>query len=465
MEPRIGMNKISKINISKREKTLLLAMFAIIFFWILYYFVFIDQLNKIESLKARKVNYETQLSIMKQMIEDEDLIKNESEILKNMIENISCKYFYNINQPYLLHILNSMLENADLEVNNISFSEPTQIDYEGLDGVYSIDILLPFKGDYNSLISFLKDLRNSDKKLLIDHIYITRNGEDGIVNGQITLKAFSYGNVKATDNEYYYINAYKSIGKEDPFKVFDDYEEENKQVINSDSYVEEEKRDLIFDMEADDIFFMGTSHYVSGQVKRIDKAKHGNSSIRTEYNMSTIFKKERAYVVLDDKNINIKYPPQSIGLWAYSYGYSPVTIGIRFNDMDGRKIDLELSKSVDWMGWKFISAMPPQDLNIYPLKLDRIYLELDVSRDEYGVILFDQIEASYGNSQEVDSTKVENYSFHIVKPGDTLKSISKSYYNTESNYIKLAKENALNPNDELEPGTVLVIPKQERVGK
>jgi len=459
LDPKIGMNKRLKINISKKEKTLFLVLFAILFLWVLYYFVFIDQLNRIESLKARKVNYETQLSIMKQMIEDEDLIKNEREILKSTIEDISCKYFYNINQPYLLHILNSMLENEDLEVNNISFSEPMPIDYEGLNEVYSIGILLPFKGDYNSLISFLKDLRNSDKRLLIDYISISRNGEDGLVSGQISLKAFSYGNIKATDNEYYYINAYKNNGKEDPFKVFDGYEEENKEVIIHDSYEEKEKRDLIFDMEADDIYFMGTSHYVSGQVKRIDKAKHGNSSIRTEYNISTVFQKERAYVVLDDKSIIIKYPPQSIGLWAYSYGYSPVIIGIRLSDMDGRKIELELSKSVDWMGWKFISAIPPQDLNIYPLKLDRIYLELDVNREEYGVILFDQIEASYGNDREVDSTKIEKYSFYIVKPGDTLKSISKSYYNTESYFMKLAKENALNPNNELEPGTVLVIPK------
>jgi len=455
----IKMKRGFSINISKKEKILLLILIVILFFWASYRFVFINQLKEIESLKVEKTNYETQLNMVKQKIENEDLIKSERDILRNMVDNISCKYFYNINQPDLLHILNFILESVDLEVNNIIFSEPTALDYEGLDRIYFIGVLLPFKGKYSALESLLRELRNSSKKLLIDHISITRSNEENIVNGQISLKAFSYGSTKPADSDYYYINAYKSNGKTDPFKGFDEYEEEIEEIPDYDFFEEGEKRDLVFDMEADDIFFMGTSPSVSGQVKRINKAKRGKSSIRIEYNISTVFQQERAYIVLDDKNINIKYPPQSIGVWAYSYGFSPVAIGVRFNDMDGRKIDLELSKAVNWTGWEFISAMPPQDISLYPLKLDRIYLELDVNRDEYGVILFDQIEASYGDNKKKDFTEVESYFFYIVKPGDTLKSISKTYYKTESNFMKLAKENALNPNDELEPGTVLVIPK------
>jgi len=130
---------------------------------------------------------------------------------------------------------------------------------------------------------------------------------------------------------------------------------------------------------------------------------------------------------------------------------------MRFQDMDGRKIYLELAKGVNWTGWQFISASPPQDINIYPLTLDRIYFELEPNRDDYGVMLFDQIEADYPSNKKNEVLEEHNYIFYVVKPGDTLKTISKKFYNTESYHTKLAKDNALDINDELKAGKVLVI--------
>lgn len=443
---------------SKKEKNLLLILFATVLFWISYQYLFISQLDKIEALNAEKENYEIQLSMLEQIISKDDRLKQEEESLKDNIYEKSQKYYYSFDQPSLIHLLNAIIESSELDVTSMSFSQPTSLDAKGLEKVNAIGISLPFRGSYYTLVSFLNSLGNSSKKLLVEHLSISRDGEDNMINGQILLSAFSYGNGKAANSDYYYVNAYNGYSKSNPFQVFDGFKE-TEIIEDNEFYMDEEKRDIIYDLESDEIYFMGTSPNVTGEVVRFNNGKFGKSSIRAEYLISTDYKSERAYIVLDHKNINLKYPPQSIGIWAYGYGYSPVTVGMRFQDADGRRIDLELSKGVNWTGWQFISTSPPQDINIYPLTLDRIYFELEPNRDDYGVMLFDQVEADYPSNQEIEALEKHNYVFYVVKPGDTLKTISKKFYNDEAYYTKLAKDNALGINDELKAGKVLVISK------
>ena len=86
-----------------------------------------------------------------------------------------------------------------------------------------------------------------------------------------------------------------------------------------------------------------------------------------------------------------------------------------------------MSKGINWIGWDYIEANPPQDLSLYPLQLDRIYLELSFNRDDFGVILFDKLEAKY--PKDTNKTK-EKFTFYIVEKGDTLNKISLKNYGT-----------------------------------
>jgi len=460
LEQKFKVSNGFKFNItmSKKEKNLLLILFFTLLFWLTYQFLFIPQQSKLAALYAEKENYEMQLKILEQAISKDDKLKLEEESLKNNINEKSKKFYYNIDQPGLMQLLNTIIETSDLNITSMNFSQPSSLDFKGLEEINAIGISLPFRGNYNALLSFLKAIENSSKKLLVEHLSISRDGEDNMINGQILLSAFSYGSGKATDSDYYYINAFTGYNSSNPFQVFDGFEE-TEVTEDNEIYIDEVKRDIVYDLESDEIYFMGTSNDVTGEVVRFKNGKFGNSSIRAEYFISTAYEPERAYIVLDHKNINLKYPPQSIGIWAFGYGYSPVTIGIRFQDSDGRKIYIELAKGVNWTGWNYISATPPQDLNIYPLTLDRIYFELEGNRDDYGVMLFDQIEADYPKNQDVEALEEHNYIFYVVKPGDTLKTISKEFYNNESYYTKLAKDNALDINDELKAGKILVISK------
>ncbi|HPA55688.1 MAG TPA: LysM peptidoglycan-binding domain-containing protein, partial [Bacillota bacterium] len=269
------------------------------------------------------------------------------------------------------------------------------------------------------------------------------------------FSAVTFGGKETEKDGYFYANEFTAQGKADPFEAFKGYAEAAEG--NSGSW-DEEKRLLLSDLESDAVYFMSIGSGVTGAVEKIPEGKFGRTSVRAEYYISAGYQPERAYVVLDDQNINIKYPPSSIGIWAYSYGYSPVTVGLRFQSQEGEKIDLKLSEGVNWVGWKYISASPTQDVNVYPLKLDRIYIELGPEKDDYGVLLFDRIEAEYTDNEE-SAENQDSFEFYVVQPGDTLRGISEKFYGTGSRYTSIAKDNGLPKNSAPEAGRILVIRK------
>ena len=440
---------------SRKEKNLLLLLLMVALVFIFYKFLLTPLKKNLSLIEDEKEKGYDKFSKINTVLAREDSVNKQYKELNTEYQQLTKKYYSGINQPEIMYELNKVIYDSNLVIPNISFSNPEKLKLKDSE-VDSITISLPFKGTYKELNGFLVNLKDNPKKLLVKQLSISKDVDD-MLNGQIILTAVSDGNLTGAMGDFYYDNTNESVISDNPFESFLAEEEYN------DSSEEQEgtdKRTVIDDLEKGRVFFMGTSPNVTGNVSKINISKKRKTSIRFEYFISTNFKEERAFVVLDDRDIDFNYPPDSLGIWAYSYGYSPVTIGLRFQDLDGRKIDMELARGIDWIGWQYISASPPKDVNIYPLKLDRIYVKLEANRDEFGVILIDGIEASYPkeNDEEEDEDK-PSYELYMVKPGDTLKSISKNFYGSETNHKKIAENNGLNVNSDLVIGTVLVIEK------
>lgn len=452
-----------KVNLSKREKNLLILLFLVVTFWIFYRFVFTKQFLKIAELKEEKNNYYNELLKIEDILSKDKAVTEEWEKLNEGIRYIQSKYFDDIDQPEIMHMLNHVIDNNSLKISGIYFNEP---DYAMLGSIETkyLGISMPFEGSYGELGIFLSELRSLPKSFLINQLAISR-ADDRILTGQINLNVYSYDEILDRASDPIYKVEIQKVIKEDPFQPYEGYlaelESENYGNFELDVDVTEDVRNKIIleDFEGEEIFFMGTSIDVTGKVSKFNNSKHGKYSLRTEYFISTQDKEERAYVLLDDKGINLKYPPSSIGIWVHSYGYSPVILGLRFQDQEGNKIDLELSKGINWIGWNFIETMPPQDIKLYPLKLDRVYIELGANRDDYGVILFDNIEIEYPNIESQEENQNKSYFFYLVQYGDTLETISEKVYGKKSKYKIIMRENGLNEDSMLETGQILVIPK------
>ncbi len=448
-----------RINISKKEKNLLILLLVVILYWLFYKFAFSTQADKLAELKQEKDSYNNELFKIDNILTRDKTITDKWNQLSSDIKDITEKHFSTIYQPEIMYTLNQIIDHNKLSIPGVYFSEPDNAMLNGIETRYLV-ITIPFEGNYGDLGTFLSHIRTSPKRFLVNQISLSKN-DDGTINGQISLNTYSYDGIIESNRDSSYNAEVQKVIKEDPFKPYDGYKEKSEEDINSTEgiNIETEKGIILENFEGGDLYFMASSPSVTGKVSKFKNSKEGKYSLRTEYFISTDNKEERAYVALDDKDIVIKYPPFSIGIWAHSYGYSPVALGLRFHDQEGKEVDLELARGVNWMGWEYIEAKAPQDIKLYPLKLDRIYLELGANRDDYGVMLFDNIELTYP-PKENEGEKIDKaYIFYVVEYGDTLESISEKFYGAKSKYSTIMKQNGLDINSVLEAGQILVIPK------
>lgn len=438
----------------------MLILLGIVFlYWLFYKFAFTAQAVRLAELKQERDSYNEEILKIDSILSKDEAIISECTELNRKLEDISEKYFRTIDQPEITHILNEIIDNNNLKIPGIYFNGP---DYATLDGIETkyLKISIPFQGRYNELETFLSNIKSSSKRFLVNQLTISKN-DDSTLSGEISLDTYSYDEIIDSSGDSVYKSEVQKVIKEDPFMPYDDYVEESEEEIYGDGEtdIDTEKRAILEDFEGEELYFMSTNPDVTGKVSNFSSSKHGKYSLRTEYNISTGNNEERAYVVLDDKDIYLKYPPSTIGIWAHAYGYSPAILGLRFQDQEGKKIDLELARGINWTGWQFIEAMPPQDIKLYPLKLDRIYLELGANRDDYGVILFDDLEAAYPLVKNEEVKEYKGYTFYIVQYGDTFELISEKMYGTKSKINVIMKQNGLGKNSILEAGQILVIPK------
>lgn len=339
MEAKITTKNLEKRRfiISKKEKKLFLLLFLVTIFWLFNKFVFTVQGIKIAELKQEKDNYKKELSNIHTMLSKDSAIVDKWTRLNGGINNIIEKYFSATEQPEIMHVLSEIIDNSSLKVPGIYFAEP---DYSILDDIKIkyIGVSIPFEGSYDDLGTFFAHLSLSSKRFVVTQFNISKNDIDTL-SGQISLKAYSFDEVIEYNKSPINKMVVKSVMKENPFIPFEGYIEES----DYDAYYgyndnltdkDIEKRTILEEFEGEDIYFMASSNNVTGKVTKFNSPKNGKHSLRAEYFISADYEEERAYVVLDDKEIYLKYPPSSIGVWVYSYGYSPILLGFRFQDQE-----------------------------------------------------------------------------------------------------------------------------------
>ncbi len=450
----------------------MILLAVIIMFWLFNRFIFLPQRDKINSLEEKKIYYEEEKIRIDAILANESSIHEDYLNLNRQKDKLLLEYFPKIDQAQIIYLLNDIIDSSNLKILNLDFSEPQIEDILGIP-MKTMDITLPYEGKYDELIDFLSKLRTSPRKLLVTNLIMDYNDKNDSILGQIRIKVHSLEGIFDDEGDVVAIDTVINIEKQNPFAPFEEYAEKvedesldnNTNNINGYSEdlnsVSEEtiKGQLIEGFESGKTYFMPSSLNVKGNISRATKSKEGKYSLRFEYNILAVEEENRAYVDIKEKNIAIKYPPDSIGLWIYSYDYSPITIGLRFIDQMGEIYDAEASKGINWQGWRYIEAKPPADISVYPIKIDKLYLELSEGREDFGVILLDGLQCVYPqNETDSDNTKV-NYSFYIVKQGDTLESIAIKHYGKSSKKKLIMDQNYISGNKDLKPGKILVVPR------
>ncbi len=456
--------KLKTRELTKNEKFLLTLLGIVILIWGSYSFIITPQTEKIQSLNAQKIEYQTKIDEINDVLRREGNINKEWDSLHKEKEDIIAQYFPKLDQAQIIYLLNGLLEEEAVSVVDMSFNRP---DYEDIGDfkVKNMEISIPYNGSYVGVVDIIKSLKGSPRKILLDSVTMDRDSE-GKLNGNMFLKVYSLEGIADTNSDVVYIDLAKEESKNTPFAPFNEYKSGEEYSSGNMSgevpgrfeekpYVEE----TLLDFESKNTYFLPSQSLVKGSVSQSTNAKSKKYSLRFEYNIIAIEEENRGFIDVSKNNITLRYPPNTIGMWVYSYDYSPATVGILFHGQMGEEIYVPLTEGIGWTGWKYIEASPPNDLVVYPLKIEKLYVEIPKDRDDYGVLLMDKLEALYTRNIDENGNDItaDDYIFHIVKPGDTMEKISMDYYGTKNYKNEIAQLNEMQSTDVLPVGKVLVL--------
>ena len=464
--------KSSKINIrplTKSEKTLLTLLGIVLVVYLSNRFILTPQAEKVSSLKTEIVTLDNQIVDMNNTIKKEDGIKKEWEMLHRERNEILKSYFPVLDQAQIIYLLNDLIADDKVDINDFSFTNPNS-EAMGELAVQNMSISVPYSGSYDGTIEVVKALSSSPRRIVVDNLFMDRES-DSNVTGSMSLKIYSLEGIAESDPEVIFVESADGTREGSLFASYDGYSDftaaggaaggayaggssgAGGTAINDRDY---SKVYTLHDFEIRNYSFIQSNEYIKGNVEPSTIKKSGKYSLRFEYNMLAIGQENRAYIDLGSE-IELKYPPDSISVGVNAFGYSPGTIGFRFRTQDGEDIDVVASKGISWLGWSDVEVSPPQDLDLYPLKLTHIYFEMPFNRDDIGVFLIDKLQAFYPVNQDSQGNNQPIYDFYVVKSGDTVTDISRQIYGTISYKNEIMKNNSLTAGDILPVGKVLVL--------
>lgn len=470
------MNKMlrsSKVNLrplTGSEKVLLALLGIVLVVYLSYNFILTPQAERVISLEAEAAELDNRIAEMNETIKKEENIKKEWEMLHRERDEILKNYFPVLDQAQIIYLLNDLIKEDGAKISVLSFDTPAE-ETMGEMAVKKMSISVPYNGSYERTMNTIKSLGASPRRIVIDNLSMDRD-TDSNLTGSMTLKIYSLEGIAVTDPEVIHVETAEGSKEGSLFAPYEGYSalassggsaggaggsgstgSGGSTAINDNDYT---KVYGLHDFETRSYGFIPSNEFIKGNAEPSTIKKSGKYSLRFEYNMLAVGEENRAYIDLGN-GIELKYPPNNISMWVNAFGYSPGSLGLRFRTQDGEDIDVVASKGISWLGWSEVEAAPPQDLDLYPLKLTHIYFELPFGRDDIGVLIFDKLQAYYPVNADSKGNNQPIYDFYVVKSGDTITSISRRTYGTASYVNEIMTNNSLTSGDLLTVGKVLVL--------
>ncbi|HZJ76858.1 MAG TPA: LysM peptidoglycan-binding domain-containing protein, partial [Oscillospiraceae bacterium] len=425
-----------------------------------YRFIILPQSESLTAKQKDKNRYENELIEIQTVITSEKEIDSKFTYTNNTINMLSKKYFSEIDQSRFILLINELLEGTDLFVQNIFFSTQRS---EGIGDalVESMSVTLPYEGEYSSLLLFLERIRKHNPKAIIQNIDI-KIKEKELLSGTILLDFYSLPDLVRNGPAGYLFGS--SEINPDPFYSFEDY------FIIDDNYYEtidlsgvkinfDTPRILIEGFDNKILNFVPSHPSIKGEIAQNKNSKQGPCSLGLHYSFPPIQDEKHVHIVLNSEKSIILQPPENIGLWVYSYDTTKHGITLGIGDKKGEKHDICLYDNIDWIGWKHLKVDVPQDSPLYPIKIEKIMVDIDSTDDGKGTLLFDALEAFYiMNAPVIDENSIGSYRFYDVQIGDTLNSISKTFYGDISDQDIIKRYNGINSDSDLKPGKIIILP-------
>lgn len=449
-------------ELSKREKMLLVVVICLGIIFVLNKFVLIPQMQQLSDSKILLEQYKTRSDSNEQIKESKVQLENKIKVREQELDEIKGSYFDSVEQEVAIWVINNSLESTELKLSALTFNKENPF-AEGIDVDY-LRVEVPFEGNYFDVTKFIENIKKYEKEIVVEKLEMVVNDKKKI-EGVVGLGFYSLSNVeKIQENDMTNIDFNKET---DPFRPFNASEDGGLLQIAPEGFDINDiviepinSKVLLEDFERADVkAVMGdtTGRCDFGLDSNVTS---GKNSLSVNYNFS-LDSFNRSFVVnLEKERIDVTKPAESYQLNLYSYSESDLKISLRFLGADGRIYENNLASSIDWVGWKTLETSIETKHSIYPMRLQGIKVELGNSDVGSGEILLDTL-VSVHTPAEIEVTREElnsEFASYVVKKGDTLYSIAKSFGGEEPLIEKIKEVNHLSSN-RISVGKKLLIPK------
>ncbi len=190
---------------------------------------------------------------------------------------------------------------------------------------------------------------------------------------------------------------------------------------------------VIDNFESENGSFLSYPETVAGSYAlSTEQKKSGNSSGKLVYDFTTNTDVTRAaYLTLKNGGYNLDAGTSKIGLQVYNDHGNPGWLRAEIYDANGDKQVVDLTKTMDWTGWKYIEESV-EDIKM-PAKLTRIYQVLvdpdSEQLSDAGYLCFDDLTVTKSGYTALDGLKVPD---NTLFPDEANKAVSFSKATSDS---------------------------------
>ena len=220
-------------ELTKNEKVLLTILAIVLIGWGSYQFIITPQLQQLEAYNTQKLEYEDKFNEMKAILLKENDIENSLDKLGKEKTELAAGYFPELDQAQITYSLNDLLAVDHVTITDMNIDRPG---YEemGEFQVKKMDISLSFEGNYMGVMTMMKSLKASPRKILVNNVSMDRQ-DPGRLVGNIGLKIYGLDEIINEDDgkEVIIIPAAKRDYGRTPFLAFNGYREDG---YREDSY-------------------------------------------------------------------------------------------------------------------------------------------------------------------------------------------------------------------------------------
>ncbi|HAS73246.1 MAG TPA: hypothetical protein DCS67_03785 [Clostridiales bacterium UBA8960] len=405
------------MRISRRDKVLLVLLAIVAALAAYYFFGIVPQEEKIAELEAELAMKEAAKSEIELKLASEFNLDKRIEELEKAIGETSEGYFGELTQEEVLMLVTGFSEGMTMSFSDLTFSE-NKIEGSQL---YQTTANMSYSGDYQALMAYLRNTRTFEKKIVVKEVTVQNGLDDGLTgrlqlefNGIPAVEAYSVPYKRLVTSQFNPRDL--SLGPFAPYDNFvvlqptepapvdtttpivDDfpntpvYPTEGGTPIDYPTY---RPKTQVYGFEDGANFFVGNNPDIKGFVSRNTRKIAGGYSAEMSFDFTTGRDFSEANLVFDTNPVMINRQAEYIGLWVHTTEMSNHGIGVVIIDSKGKEYRVEMTKSVDFTGWKEIEAPLPVEIT-YPCMIQRVYVEgIGYGQKLTGKYLFDQLSVAY----------------------------------------------------------------------